>query len=185
MIKPPHGRADSFDFVHDLLMERRNMEMLEIGMTREMGALGDGYSTPFLAYIAHMTNSIFTSVDISREHRDVCANILEEYGLEEDALLVVDDALHFLDAWTEPLDFLYLDAWDYLPGMEKLSAECHLEAFKTAEPWLKKNSLILLDDVLDHSTLEGKGKLVIPYMRSGGYELLLQKYQYLFKKLHA
>jgi predicted O-methyltransferase YrrM len=157
------------------------MEMLEIGMTREVGALGDGYSTPFLAYISHMTDSSFTSVDVSKEHRDVCAGILEEYGLQYDAQLVVDDALHFLGEWNGPLDFLYLDAWDYLPGMEKSSAENHLKAFVLAEPWLKNGALILLDDILNHDTLEGKGKLIIPYMRSKGYELLLQRYQYLFR----
>ena len=184
MQKPPYGRKESFDLVEQLLINRNDMEMLEIGMTRNVNGIGgDGYSTPFFSYIANMTKSRFTSIDISEKNKNICINILNKYELLMDnIILIVADALEYLKNWNKAIDFLYLDAWDYTFGKEEKFAQCHLNAFKLIENYLKPDSLILIDDILNHQTYEGKGKYLIPYMLNNHYKLIYKGYQYLFKK---
>jgi len=188
---PPYGRHQSFDLVKNIIMsdEYKNPVIVEIGMTRAIGNwFGDGYSTPFLAYLVNKKEGQLYSNDVEPEAKSKCEHILKEYGLYTDRVhLIIEDALSFLNRWGKDfgrtIDLLYLDAWDYGEGdAARISEENHLKAFKQIESHLSDKALILIDDIHDTVTFKGKGRLVIPYLRGKGYQTLYLGYQCLFSK---
>jgi len=195
-MKPPYGRRDSMDKIHALLVDRQKwgMFLAEIGSTRERGNWnGDGYSTPFFAWIAECTDSYFYSCDARRESTDTARGILEEYGLgqKKDAKgtshvnLVTMDGLRFLRLWRNSgvkIDLLYLDGWDWTPETAADSEKCHLDAAIIALPCIARGGLIVIDDVIDTETWKGKGALAIPFLLSAGYEVLHKGYQTILTK---
>ena len=124
IVMPPYGRRESMNILLGILLGRRGAFIAEIGSTRERGNWnGDGYSTPFFAWIAEKTDSYFYSCDARKESTDTARGILEEYGLgkKKDAKgtshvnLVTMDGLRFLRLWRQSevkIDLLYLDGWD-------------------------------------------------------------------------
>ncbi len=188
---PPYGRHESFDLVKHIIMsdEYKNPVILEIGMTRTIGNwFGDGYSTPFWAYLVNVKEGELYSDDIDPKAKTNCEYILKEYGLYTDRVhLIIEDALSFLSRWGKdfgkPIDLLYLDAWDYGEGeAAKISEENHLKAFKLIESHLSDKALIIIDDIHDTVTFKGKGRLVIPYLMEKGYRTLYLGYQCIFAK---
>lgn len=182
--KPPYGRVISFDLIYELLRHKKNMQFLEIGMTRnENNIMGDGFSTPYFAWLSNYTNSNMTSIDISEENKNNCAEILKNYNLLNNNIeLIVADALVYFKKWDKNIDFIYLDAWDYTKGNEEKSADSHFKVFQLIEKWLNSDSYILIDDIINKETYEGKGKYLIPYLMKKKYELIYKGYQYLFRK---
>lgn len=187
---PPYGRQESFDLVKNIIKDGyKNPLILEIGMTRTIGNwFGDGYSTPFWAYLVNKNKGELYSDDIEPDAKTNCEHILKEYGLYTDRVhLIIENALSFLGRWGKdygkPIDLLYLDAWDYGEGdSARISEENHLKAFKLIENHLSDKALILIDDIHDTVTFKGKGRLVIPYLKAKGYESLYLGYQCLFSK---
>lgn len=183
MHKPPYGRMESMDIVLSRLKEKPYI--LEIGMTRAKGNWGgDGYSTIIFGYMAAQLNGTLISIDIKSEALLVTSAILREYDIPaKNILLVCADALeYFKRTEFKKVDLLYLDAWDYKGDEQEreASADCHLEALKAVERYLVKGSMVLIDDIMNPITLEGKGKKVIPYMLDNGYTLIYKGYQFLF-----
>lgn len=176
-----HGRKDSFDLVKRLLLERGAGTYVEIGCVREWNDMGAGYSTPFFASIAKETKSEFISIDSSTEHINIARIILNKYDLR--ATFHTIDGIDFLQSYKKPIDFLYLDAWDYYGETEKISGEKHLQAFMAAN--LAAGALVLIDDVLDIDTYKGKGELLIPELYRRGYTCLYKGYQFLFENGNA
>jgi predicted O-methyltransferase YrrM len=162
--------------------------MIELGSTRERADPDrDGFSTPILAYVAEASGHFFYSVDAVKDSTDAARSICKDYGLgaEKQVNFVTKDGIRFLRLWRDsgvPVDFLYLDAWDHIPGYEKISEEKHLEAFITIEQNMAPDSLVLIDDIKNRATWAGKGRLVIPYLLKNGYEVLFKGYQSLFQK---
>jgi len=184
--KPPYGRTESFDLIFEFLSFKKNMQFLEIGMTKNSkteNINGEGYSTPYISWVAYKTNSKFTSIDIEEVCKFICERILRSFNLLNDNIeLITADALEYLKGWDKNIDFIYLDAWDYTKGNEESSAMNHLKVFQLIEKWLNKDAYILIDDIINHDTYEGKGKYLIPYLLKNNYELVYSGYQYLFKK---
>lgn len=172
-----HGRKDSFDLVRRLLLERGQGVYVEIGCVREWNDMGAGYSTPFFAAIAKETKSEFVSIDSDVEHINIARLILNKYDLR--ATFHTQDGIEFLQNYKKPIDFLYLDAWDYYGDTKPISAQKHLQAYLAAN--LAPRALVLIDDVLNESTYEGKGELLIPELLQRGYKCLYKGYQFLFE----
>ena len=189
IVEPPYGRKESMDIVIELLSRRApGAFMVELGSTRDPeGIEGDGHSTPILAYVAERSGHFFYTVDAVKDATDAAREICKNYGLGADKQVnfVTKDGIRFLRLWRDSgvhLDFLYLDAWDHVPGYEKISEEKHLEAFITIEKNMAPDALVLIDDVKNRANWAGKGKLVIPYLLKHGYEVLFKGYQSLFQK---
>jgi hypothetical protein len=190
-VLPPYGRKESFNLVKEIIASDEYNEpvIVEIGMTRTAGNwLGDGYSTPFFAYLVNVCLGELYSIDIDPDVRNTCKSILNEYGLDTDRVhLIVEDGISFFERWhgnmKKKIDLLYLDGWDYSEGHKAIiSEEAHLKAFQTIENELSSKALVLIDDVYDTVTFKGKGRLVIPYLLQKDYKPLYLDYQCLFSK---
>lgn len=86
------------------------------------------------------------------------------------------DGIKFLREWSGPgIDFIFLDAWDV--GVPKY-AEKHLEAYHAIKDKLSARHIIGIDDT--DFVGDGKGKLLVPYLKSVGYTLLAEGRQTVF-----
>jgi len=121
----------------------------------------EGHSTIFFA----LTGADVFTVDISPRCAELLVPELRKYP---NLHVYTADALWFLRKFDRPIDVLYLDAWDVIPGTD--FAEKHMEAYRAARPLLSPTCLILIDDT--DIANGGKGRLVIPQMIRDGFDLI-------------
>lgn len=184
--QPPTGRKELLK-VLDMLPP--DPVIVEVGMTRQEGNWqGDGYSTPLFAWYVEKNGGKFYSVDIDPEAVMISKKIMSYYGIEgKNTFLICADAFSFFsNSPVRKIDCLYLDVWDYIGDQEAKndSAKKHLELFKMIYDGfcLSPNALVVIDDVFNQDTFEGKGKFVVPYMIDLGYEIVEKGYQIILRK---
>ncbi len=101
-------------------------------------------------------------------------------------MVLLNDSLEFLKEFNKPVDYLYLDSYDYSKkdkGIQIRSQEHHLKEFQTIENQLHDNSVVLIDDC--RLPGGGKGKKVVEYMIKRDWVILLDKYQILLVKKNS
>ena len=169
LFAPYSGKRDSFisvlKYLYKLKLDRTII--VEFGThrgsqicTRE----SDGWSTVFWGWYAQNFNAEVYTVDVSKNHIEVCKQRTKDYA--QNINYHVEDGIQFLRNFTKPITLIYFDAWDYgIPNSE----EKHLEAYLSIE---QKPEIILIDDVYDDEIYEGKGKLLIQHAIADGYEKL-------------
>ncbi len=163
------SRREWFVRTLDLFAARGGRVIVEVGSLRIPGNYdGDGYST--LAWAAS-GQSVY-SVDIDQA---ATALTIEETKHLPNVVVVNGDGIAFLKCFGEPIDLLYLDAWDVGAPEYK---ERHLEAFQAAR--LAHKALVLIDDC-DVDGL-GKGELVIPAAMAAGFSVVFQERQTLLAR---
>ena len=121
-----------------------------------------GHSTLYWARSGHR---VFT-VDIDPLTSELTRQICTAYC---NVTVVTDDGIHFLENFKGTIDFLYMDAWDVVPGTP--FAEKHLEAFEVVLPKLNADGHSILIDDTDIAE-GGKGRLLVPRLLGLGYILV-------------
>jgi predicted O-methyltransferase YrrM len=159
-----YGRVETINKALDLFHARQGRLIVEIGSIRQRGNLsGDGYST--VAWAQHAEKVYSVDIDPA-----ATALTLEETAEFGNVTALTQDGVEFLQRFTQPIDLLYLDAWDaFLPG----SAENHLRAYVAARKSLHQRSLILIDDT-DLGN-QSKGRLVIPRSLDNGFSVIFSE----------
>lgn len=174
-------RRDTFLKTMDLMQQANAKIIVETGTSREglRGAKSNGAATIVFGKWAKENNAFIHSVDISEES---CKNAQAEVDRQQLSNFVQihhSDSLIFLKDFDEKVDLLYLDSYDYSSDVDvqKKSQEHHLLEFKAIENRLHKNSIVLIDDCdLPNG---GKGKLVIAYMLTKDWKIVMNEYQVL------
>ena len=108
-------RRDTLREVLRLLEARGAKVLVETGVAR-MGlekAKGDGASTIVFGLWASQNDAHLYSVDIDPEATAKAGQALSANGLEQYVTLVTSDSVAYLDEFTDAVDFLYLDSYDY------------------------------------------------------------------------
>lgn len=178
-------RRDTFRKTLDLLSERKANILVETGTARIglRGAKSNGASTIVFAAWAQENNAVLHSVDISEDSINAAKSEVVGQGLAEFVRWHLEDSLKFLAEFNDPVDFLYLDSYDYDKedtSIQVASQEHHLAEFKAIESRLHENSLVLIDDC--NLPNGGKGKLAIEYMLERGWRILMSEYQVLLAR---
>lgn len=137
------------------------------------GGCMDGHSTIWWA----TTGAKVYSVDISKQNIELVSKICKELKFKN-IHAVNQDGIDFLKSFKQPIDLLFLDAWDVEEGTP--FAEKHLEAYLEAKKNLHAKTLILIDDTDVKDC--GKGKLVIPEAIKDGYIIIFSGRQTLLAK---
>lgn len=174
-IPPENHRFPTFSIALELIEERNLQTIVETGTSRygDENCLWDGCSTLIFADCAKHIGGIVYSVDIDGNALEKCRCALDEE--REFVSLVKADSVEFLRGFNQPIDFLYLDSYDFEILNPRPSQEHHLKEVMAAEPWLTENAVIMIDDcALPHG---GKGKLVIQYLQKQGWKILENNYQ--------
>ncbi len=168
-----------------LLDERNAKVIIETGTSRKglKATKTDGAATIVFGKWAKQNNAQMHSVDISEHSVKGAQKEVNNQQLQDFVKLHLNDSLEFLKTFNKPIDFLYLDSYDYSRKdvkIQKKSQEHHLKEFKIIEDKLHRNSIVLIDDC--GLPGGGKGKTVIAYMLERGWKILINAYQVLLVK---
>lgn len=168
-----------------LLDERKAKIIVETGTSRLglKNTKGDGGATILFGKWAQLNNAKMHSVDISEDSVKGSQNEVNNQGLNDVVTLHINDSLEFLKTFEDPVDFLYLDSYDYSrtdKDIQIRSQEHHLKEFKLIENKLHNDSIVLIDDC--GLPGGGKGKTVVKYMLQKNWEILINAYQILLVK---
>jgi hypothetical protein len=176
-----------------MLKERGGKNIVEIGACRmplnhpldelHLECCLDSHSTAYWTK-DHLT----VTIDIDPQTIANTVEICTALGQEKNLVVWTGDGVSYLQRRMDPIDLLFLDAWDVnLPE----SAERHLDAFIAAERNLDHRSLVLIDDtdvdcvdgkLVFADGISGKGKLVIPYAVNRGWRVVFSGRQTLLSK---
>lgn len=173
-------RRDTFRATLALLDERNSHTLVETGVARAglANTKSDGASTIVFSLWANQNRAHLFSVDIDPEAVACAQQVVDELQLQDAISLVVSDSIEYLREFSEPVDFLYLDSYDYSNTdieVQRASQQHHLDEFKAIENKLHDNSVVLIDDC--NLPGGGKGKLLVEYMTANGWQLLRDAYQ--------
>jgi hypothetical protein len=173
-------RRDTFRKTLAMLDERGVKTMVETGSARLgfKGAKSNGASTVVFAKWAQGNGALLHTVDISEQSINAARTEVDNQGLGEFVEWHLQDSLKFLADFDQPVDFLYLDSYDYSKtdtSIQLKSQLHHLAEFKAIESRLHDQTFVLIDDCgLPNG---GKGKLAIEYMKKRGWRVLVEDYQ--------
>ncbi len=178
-------RRDTLREVLRLLDERGATTLLETGVAR-MGlekSKGDGASTIVFGLWAKQNNAHLYSVDIDPEATERAGVAVNDMDLADNVTLVTSDSVAYLDEFTDAVDFLYLDSYDYHKtdtAIQTASQDHHLKEIKAIEGCLHEDTVILIDDC--DMPNGGKGKLVIERLTAKGWKVHMSEYQVILVK---
>jgi len=160
------------------LIEKRDCQMLvETGTARngDKNLKGDGGSTILFGTFIKERGGTLYSIDINQKAIDQAKNACENKEIQEGIFFCCNDSISLLKDFGQPIDFLYLDSYDYDVHHPELSQKHHLREIEAAYPWLSEKCVVLIDDhALPYG---GKGKLVIPFLRKRGWRVFQSEYQ--------
>ena len=168
-----------------LLEQRKAKMIIETGTSREglKNTKGDGGSTIVFGKWAKENNAKMHSVDISEDSIKGSQSEINNQDLDDTITLHKNDSLEFLKTFEHPVDFLYLDSYDYSrkdKAIQIKSQEHHLKEFKLIENKLHDDSIVLIDDC--GLPGGGKGKTVAEYMLKKDWKVIIDAYQILLVK---
>jgi SAM-dependent methyltransferase len=179
-ISQSNPRYKTFHRAMQLARERNLTTLIETGTARfgKQGFEGDGGSTIIFAHFATMYYKTFYSVDTNQQSLDVAYKA--SIPFQKSVHFVCEDSVSFLTNFPDPIDFLYLDSFDYIYENPIPSQLHHLAEIKAAFPKLTPNGLILIDDC--NLPGGGKGKIVIEFLTARGWKVILSDYQVLLSR---
>jgi len=128
------------------------------------------------------TRCVVHTVDVNPNCERILKNAYAEGKLKIGGKLdiVNEDGIAYLQDYDdEPIDFLFLDAWDVIDGSDY--AEKHLEAYTMAKEHLSQNGCLIAIDDTDIAN-GGKGRLLMPRLVNDGWIMLYRGRQTVFYK---
>ena len=173
-------RRDTLREVLRLLEEREAKVLVETGVAR-MGlekSKGDGASTIVFSLWAKQNDAHLYSVDIDPEATAKAGEAVAAMELGDHVTLVTSDSVAYLENFTDAVDFLYLDSYDYHKTdteIQRASQAHHLKEIVAIEGCLHDDTVILIDDC--DMPNGGKGKLVIERLTANGWTVHMSEYQ--------
>ena len=204
----PKLRYHTFKYCYDYFKNQKKIVIVELGTTRsfvcgrfegcnsndmkywepnnpEKWDWGAGCFTKVFSTL--FPNSDFHTVDIISDHINRC-KIMNSNNKNINYHVISSE--NFLENFNKKIDLLYLDTGDMTPI--EPTAQLHLREAKiiVEKDLVAKDGLILIDDVKsplpkmfgEKSDL-GKAKYSIPYFLENGFELIIDEYQTILKKI--
>lgn len=167
--------------------ESRKPIIIEIGTTREFVS-GQG-STLEIAKFCFENDFDFITVDMD-EHNSRVANAgFKKYGYPFEAITMKGE--DFLSEYTNQIDVLFLDAYDFDHGNhselrqeryqkflgsridEELCHKMHLECVENVLNKMEPHGIICIDDTwIENGSWTAKGTTAVPYLMANGFDLI-------------
>lgn len=173
---PQTGRIASQNFTFKELFKRFDfnpINIVETGCIRNPNDSCDGWGTFLWRRWADESKSFVYSVDNNSHHLFNCMNVVK---YSPRVYYIHNDSVEFLKNLPSSfrIQFLFLDSYDYAGDEhnKRLAAEHQLNEIQAAEKNLSHNSLILIDDIFNTSSFQGKGELAIPYLLNKNWKII-------------
>ncbi len=164
----------------------RGRTLIEVGSTRERTP--DQGSTEKLAIFSAFTGMRFITIDMDPQNTDRVKHVVRHLNPEAEAVNARGEL--FLAEWEEPLDYVYLDAFDFhhdehsperqesyrkYLGTEINDEECwqmHQACAAAIVTKMPAGGIVVIDDTWqdDQGAYGGKGKLAVPLLLASGFE---------------
>lgn len=175
-----NNRYGSFLCVLQLLKQNNAKILVEIGTARDgdTNFTWDGGSTIIFADWATDNDAVLYSVDIDPKAVEKAKEATLNYAAN--AHIICDDSLAFIEEFNLPIDFLYLDSYDYDIKDPEPSRQHHLKEIILAYPKLHDNSVVMIDDC--DLPGGGKGVYVIKFLTDRGWKVVYDGYQVVLVK---
>ena len=164
--------------------------LIEIGSTREI--VSNQNSSEYFITFCKKHNMKFISIDMDPKCSENALNFCKKHNFDN-YLINTMKGEDFLQDYTEKIDFIYLDAFDFWHpnhgdvrkesykqnlGVE-LSADdnlCHQMHYECAYHMINnkcvtKDTIICHDDIVTPDAKRGKGVLSIPYLLENGFKI--------------
>jgi Methyltransferase domain len=173
-------RFASFDMAKNLIKQRQLYTWVETGTSRNgsTNCIGDGCSTMVYSdFLTELDGELY-SVDIDANAINCAKQALRK--AKDRVHFFVSDSIAFLEYFDKPIDFLYLDSYDFDLNNPTPSQIHHLKEIEAAYDKLHDNSVVMIDDCrLPHG---GKGKLIIDFLLQRGWKKVFDGYQVIMVK---
>lgn len=164
-------RADPMLQALDLAHRAGLRSLVETGCMRSYPTC-DGASTRVLAEYCHRAGTQLVSLELNPDHIQVARSALVH---PESVEFRAGDSVAALSRLQTPVEFLYLDSYDFQPSDPMPSAMHQLAEVGAALGHLAERAIILLDDW--HGGSAGKGSLAVPFLLSRGWRQIIDGYQ--------
>lgn len=131
------------------ILKDRNAKILhETGTARDgvRNFTYDGGSTIIFADWAYHNDAILYSVDINPGAVESAKEATQQYSTNSH--VICEDSIKFLKEFNQPIDFLYLDSYDFDFNNPNPSQEHHLRELVAAYPKLHQQSIVMIDDLI-------------------------------------
>ncbi len=182
-------RHNSFKKVLELLYKNKktNPLIVEVGVTRNFGDLGDGDSTSIWAWYISTYGGSYHGCDINKNSLNECVDVLRKYITGSDrstfVKLTESDGVEFLrNLQYNNIDLLYLDTVDWVKGSHD-SGFYHLKLLLQGINKISIGGMIMFDDTFNVETFEGKAEFAIPYLlEHPKFTCLHRGYQFIFRR---
>jgi predicted O-methyltransferase YrrM len=172
-------RESGFRLMVNHLKTINNPLIIETGCTRNESLAGDGWSTVIWDKFITENSGTAISIDNNEEHVNFARLKVSKLNV------VVSDSVKFLyDKSKEDIcvDLLYLDSYDYIPGLEHESKMHHILELACINSKIKPGGLVAVDDCwVSNGVREGKGAYVHKFMESLGKELVHDSWQLIWR----
>ena len=179
------GRFETFKKALELFHKHFGENIVETGCVRLPDDWGAGMSTYLFGEYAHLFFGRVWTVDISKENMECCKQVTEKYKVH--ISYNVDDSLHFLQEFYEPIDLLYLDSMDCplvddpnYPDLLASQTHQYNEA-RLVLPKMRHNGIILLDD--NGFKNGGKTAMTKVFLKEQGWKEVMGGQQSLWSKI--
>jgi predicted O-methyltransferase YrrM len=174
-LKSSDKRYSSFCVALKLLKQREAKVLVETGTARfgDKGFIGDGGSTIIFGDWANQNDAVLNSVDIDSSSIDKAKEVTQDYS--EHIQFSLSDSVMYLEEFSQPIDLLYLDSYEYDSANPEPSQTHHLNELIAAYPYLHEKSIVMIDDC--ELANGGQGKMVIEYLLDKGWKITHQGYQ--------
>lgn len=173
-------RYESYIKVLDLLNERNAKLLVETGTSRggDSNFIGDGGSTIIFGHWASLNDAYLFTVDIDQGALANADWAARNYSNSIE--FVCSDSIKYLSEFSQQIDFLYLDSFDFDFYNPTPSQNHHLFEIEAAYDKLHDNSIVMIDDC--DLPYGGKGKLVIEFLLERGWKIVYEAYQVILVK---
>lgn len=163
-----------------LLRAKKPKVMIETGCQNSNLVHAQGVSTLMYGVLAQELGARMWSVDLSEANVETCRRQIQ--NLTDNVALVCKCSLEFLKEFGLPIDFLYLDSYDFYDGVEEESRVHCLQEIQIAWPKLSSGAVVLIDDcnvqqwfkrTLNSEDVQGKSFYAHRYLMAKGAACLL------------
>ena len=171
------SREKGFTMAADIYRRNQGRVIVETGC---MWNPPQGQSTLFFADLARTTNGLLHSVDLNPEHIDAARRAVGDTWL---VWFHCEDSIDYLSRYHgEPIDLLYIDAFDYDVFYPKVLGAFNAAEIGAALGKMASRSCILLDDWNYGQGEWIKCALSRELLLYRGWKLVNEDYQLLFER---
>src|SRR4029078_1745023 len=162
----------TFQIAINWFVQTGGLNIVETGCIRDKSSQDGAAPRLFADLVKKDDRFRFWSVDIESRHVALARSFVPPHDRIE---LCIGDSIEFLKAFSNRIDLLYLDSFDYSPSDPAPSQLHALKELQEAFPKLSPKACVLIDD--NEPVAGGKGELAKQFLSENDFVCLMDNFQ--------